>query len=70
MYYDSSKEVGRTFEYQKSRARKATAGHDTTRNREKEAGVSGKAKAEFFITLPNSQSQGAYAMQREKQVVM
>jgi len=32
--------------------------------------VSGKAKAEFFITLPNSQSQGAYAMQREKQVVM
>ena len=44
-------------------------GHDPIGNREKEATVSGKAKAEFFITLYKSQSECAYACKRETMVV-
>jgi len=43
MYYGSSKAVGRTFEYQKTGIRKATAHHDTTGNREKEGGGVGES---------------------------
>jgi len=45
-------------------------GHDPTRNREKEATVSGKAKAEFFITYPNIKVSVLMLCKRETMVVM